>query len=91
MPLRLRHILDRLPLPSLRYYTLISTSLLFSNILYFHHLIQTNVDNEPSTNGSIFISDAKPISLAYVQTLSSIILSQSLSLLVRKKKRFIFI
>jgi hypothetical protein len=88
MPLRLRHLLDRLPLPSLRYYTLISTSLLFSNIFYFHHLIQTNVENstnETMTNGSIFVSDAKPFSFEYIQTLLSIIISQSLSLLVRIK------
>jgi len=89
MPLRLRHILDRLPLPSLRYYTLISTSILFGNILYFHHLIQINIQNstnETLTNGSIFFTDAKPFSFAYMETLLSIIISQSLSLLVREKK-----
>jgi len=86
MPIRLRHILDRLPLPSLRYYTLISTSILVGNIFYFHHLIQTNVENstnETITNGSIFFSDAKPFSFEYIQTLLSIIISQSLSLLVK--------
>jgi hypothetical protein len=82
MPIRLRHLLDRLPLPSLRYYTLFSTSLLFANIFYFHHLIQTDVENSTVTNGSIFVSDAKPLSFAYIQTLSSIIISQTLSLLV---------
>ncbi|CAF0819956.1 unnamed protein product [Adineta ricciae] len=85
MPLRLRHILDRLPLPSLRYYTLISTSLFFGNIFYYHHLIQTNdinSTNETLVNGTKFFSDAKPFSLVYMQTLFSIILSQSLSLLI---------
>ncbi|UJR08649.1 hypothetical protein I4U23_012908 [Adineta vaga] len=85
MPLRLRHVLDRLPLPSLRYYTLISTSLFFGNIFYYHHLIQTNVinsTNETLTNGTKIFSDEKPFSLAYMQTLFSIILSQSLSLLI---------
>jgi autocrine motility factor receptor len=82
MPLRLRHILDRLPLPSLRYYTLISTSILVGNIFYFHHLIQTNLKNETISNETIFFSDAKPFSLAYMETLLSIIISQSLSLLI---------
>ncbi len=90
MPLRLRHILDRLPLPSLRYYTLISTSIFFGNIFYFHHLIQTNLKNETITNETIFISDAKPLSLAYIETLFSIIISQSLSLLVRQQKNHDF-
>jgi len=84
MPLRFRDVLDRLPLPSLRYYTLISTSILFGNILYFHHLIQTNIKNETLSNETIFISDAKPFSFEYIQTLLSIIISQSLSLLVKK-------
>lgn len=87
MPVRLRHILHRLPLPSLQYYTLISTSLLFGNILYYHHLIQVNVQNvtnETLTNGSIFFSDAKPFSSEYIQKILSIIISQTLSLLVRK-------
>ena len=85
MPLRLRHILDRLPLPSLRYYTLISTSILFGNIFYFHHLIQTNIKNETNSNETIFFSDAKPFSFTYIETLLSIVISQTLSLLVRKK------
>ncbi len=87
MPLRLRHVLDRLPLPSLRYYTLISTSILFGNIFYFHHLIQINIKNETNSNETIFFSDAKPFSFAYIETLLSIIISQTLSLLVRKIKK----
>ncbi len=87
MPLRLRHVLDRLPLPSLRYYTLISSSILFGNIFYFHHLIQINIKNETNSNETIFFSDAKPFSFAYIETLLSIIISQTLSLLVRKKKK----
>lgn len=88
MPIRLRHILDRLPLPSLRDYTLISTSILLANILYFDHLIQLNIKNETLANETIFISDAEHLSLTYAQTLLSIIISQSLSLFVRKNDVF---
>jgi len=62
---------------------LFSTSILFGNIFYFHHLIQTNHKNETNSNETIFFSDAKPFSLAYMETLLSITISQSLSLLVR--------
>ncbi|CAF5207845.1 unnamed protein product, partial [Rotaria magnacalcarata] len=85
MPVRLRHLLHRLPLPSLQYYTLLSTSLLFANILYYHHLIQVNVKNftnETNINGTIFVTDAKPFSYAYIQALVSILISQALPLLI---------
>ncbi|CAF1141068.1 unnamed protein product [Rotaria sp. Silwood1] len=85
MPIRLRHLMYRIPLPSLRYYTLISTTLLFANIFYYHHLIQINVKNltnETMINESIFFSDAKPFSYAYIKTILSIIISQTLSLLI---------
>lgn len=82
MPVRLRHILDRLPLPSLRSYTFISTSILLGNIFYFHHLIQTNGQNATMANETIFFSEDAPLSLGYMQTLFSIIISQSLSILV---------
>ena len=93
MPTRLRYFLDRLPLPSLRTYTVLSTSLLLANVCYFHHLIQSNADeivpvndsntsNESSQNQSIPMSDMEVLSLAYGHTLLSTVLSQSLSLLV---------
>ena len=62
-----------------------STSLLVANVLYFHHLIQSNdghVTDEVPANETVFVSNAKPLSFAYVQTLFSILTSQSLSLLV---------
>jgi hypothetical protein len=89
-------MLDQIPFPSLQYYTLISCSLLFGNIFYFHHLIQLNINNSSNVNGTIingsinnqtiFYSNAKPFSFAYIRTLLSIIISQSLSLLVKYKK-----
>ncbi|CAM2704568.1 unnamed protein product [Rotaria socialis] len=85
MPVRLRYLLHRLPLPSLQYYTLLSISLLFANILYYHHLIQVNVKNftnETNINGTVFVTDAKPFSYAYIQALVSILISQTLSLLI---------
>ncbi|CAF1366377.1 unnamed protein product [Adineta steineri] len=89
MPLNLRHIFDQIPVLSLRYYALISTSLLFGNIFYFHHLIQSNNNNSSIINNftlinnqTIFYFNAKPFSLSYIQTLLSIIISQTLSLLI---------
>lgn len=82
MPVRLRHILDRLPLPSLQYYTLMSTSILVGNIFYVHQLVQTSEKNQTATNETIFFSEEKPFSLAYMKSLFSIMISQSLSLLV---------
>ncbi|CAF3827749.1 unnamed protein product [Rotaria sp. Silwood1] len=96
MPLHLQHIFDQIPLPSLQYYTIISTSLFFGNIFYFHHLIQSNKNdssiiinsiNETIINGTInnqtiFYSIEKPFSFAYIRTLLSIIISQSFSLLI---------
>ncbi|CAF2809092.1 unnamed protein product [Rotaria sp. Silwood2] len=96
MPLHLQHIFDQIPLPSLRYYTIISTSIFFGNIFYFHHLIQSNkndsliiinstneiITNESINNQTIFYSIEKPFSFAYIQTLLSIIISQSFSLLI---------
>ena len=87
MPSHLRHVFDRLPIPSLRFYTFFSTSLLCGNFLYNHHLIQMNAKNstdELIINGSLFSSNAKPFSYEYIRTLLSIMISQSLSLLVRK-------
>lgn len=89
MPIRFRHVLHYFPLPSLQYYTLISTSLFLANIFYYHHLIQQNVKNltnETAINETLFFTDAPPFSYAYNQTLFSIILSQTLSLLVRPIK-----
>lgn len=82
MPGRFRHILNRLPLPSLRWYTLISSSLFFGNVFYFHHLIQFNKQNQTLANETIFYSDAQTYSLTYMRTLLTIIISQSLSLLI---------
>ena len=100
MPTRLRYILDRLPLPSLRVYTLFSISLLIANILYYHHLIQSNVDtdhlfhlsnqsNESVENSNRSISTIPYLSLEYLQTLLLTVISQSLSLLVREKRIFL--
>jgi hypothetical protein len=89
MPLRLRSMFERIPLPSLRYYTFISTSLLFANVLYFHHLIQLNkvdssiVNNSTNKNASIFYSNANTFSFGYIETLLSILLTQSYSFLVK--------
>ncbi|CAF1396543.1 unnamed protein product, partial [Rotaria sordida] len=96
MPLHLQHIFDQIPLPSLQYYTIISTSLLFGNIFYVHHLMQSNkndssiiinstnetIINGPINNQTIFYSIEKHFSFAYIRTLVSIIISQSFSLLI---------
>jgi hypothetical protein len=94
MPTRLRYLLDRLPLPSLRTYTLISIVILLANVIYFHQLIQsdmneTSVQNESNTsnssiqNHSIRIDHVELFSLAYAQTLLLTVISQSSSLLVK--------
>jgi len=82
MPVRLRHMLDRLPLPSLGWYTLMSSSLFLGNLFYCHHLIQINKQNQTLANETIYYSDAQTYSLTYIRTLLTIIISQSLSLLI---------
>jgi len=82
MPTRLSYILDRLPLPSLRIYTLFSISLLFANVFYYHHLIQSNRLNFFNENSTTNISTTPILSVDYFQTLFVTVISQSLSLLI---------
>ncbi|CAF1118572.1 unnamed protein product [Adineta ricciae] len=93
MPINLRHSFNRIPLPSLPYYTLISSTLLVGHVFYLHQSIQSNVSNSLAdtnitnhsilnANQTIVATDSKPFSWNYIRTFMTTLFSQSLSLLI---------
>ncbi|UJR37573.1 hypothetical protein I4U23_030274 [Adineta vaga] len=79
MSLNLRHLLYQIPLPSLRYYTLLSSSLLIAHTFYFHHSILSTVNKQSTDNNLTNISEI------FVNTVFCLI-----ALSARKLQEFVF-
>ncbi|CAF1537973.1 unnamed protein product, partial [Didymodactylos carnosus] len=68
----LRHLLEKLPLPSLRLYTSISSMLLLGNLIYINQLIQFSGDRGSNSKSEYTVSNT-----ATIETLSSLNISKT--------------
>lgn len=87
MPTRLNYLLERVPLPSLRIYTFLSSSLLLGNVIYIHKSLtnpieSTTISNESNSNNRSVLNVDR---FSYFELLLTTILSQTVSLLVNRE------
>lgn len=86
MPFMLRQILEQIPLPSLRYYAVVSSAVLVAHVAYCYYLIQSTVHNPPiETNSTNHTDLPGNATVAELPSLTAMLLSQPLSRLVRRE------